>query len=372
MMRVALIVFKALPIYGIQLGNGLCRSADVHLFITEDALHLYGDFIDHKISIHPIKTRRYRDPRGILASLKIIKDIRKYGCEVAHLTLHEPIFNVLIPFIRSFPLVTTVHDVTPHIGDARTSRMLKAISDISLRHSDGLIVHGEKLRNELCSRYGIKDEDVTTIPHMNYSFYRNWEGQLAQEETNNILFFGSIWEYKGLKYLMLAEPIIAQKIEKFKITIAGKGEDFSKYHQYMRKQDHYTIVNERIPDEKVAEFFQKATVVVLPYIEASQTGIVPIAFSFGKPVVCTNVGSIPEIVDHGVNGLIVAPADPEALANAIISILQDQQLRFRLSEKAREKAYTELSWESIGERHLHVYKKTVAKHRGDTKARGSF
>jgi glycosyltransferase involved in cell wall biosynthesis len=121
---------------------------------------------------------------------------------------------------------------------------------------------------------------------MNSSFYRHWEKPGIQEETNRILFFGSIWEYKGLQYLIQAELLLAKHLDHFKIVIAGTGEEFTKYRKQMVDLNHYEIMNEYIPDERVAELFQKASVVVL-HIEASQSGVVPLAFAFGKPVVVT-------------------------------------------------------------------------------------
>ena len=79
----------------------------------------------------------------------------------------------------------------------------------------------------------------------------------------------------------------------------------------------------------MGELFQRASIVVLPYIEGSQTGIIPIAYSFKKPVIATNVGSISEVVEDGVTGFIVPPRDSHALADAIIKILKDDDLRKR-------------------------------------------
>jgi glycosyltransferase involved in cell wall biosynthesis len=358
-MRIALIAFKGLPIYGIQLANGLSKLAEVHLFLVDVAATKYAELIEPDVSLHPIRTYRYRNPAGFLVSLDIISKIKNLKCDIANLVLNEPWFNVCVPFIKSFPLITTVHDVRYHLGDRRSSIVPQWVTDLATKFSSGLIVHGAGLKSYVCQEFNLDPCLVFNIPHMNYSFYRHWEKPEVQETRNNILFFGSIWKYKGLRYLMEAEPYLSKALKEFTITIAGKGEDLTKYKRYMIDPRNYGIINDFIPDEDVAGLFQKASVVVLPYIDASQSGVVPLAFAFGKPVVVTRIGSIPELVDHGENGFIVEPRDSRALAEAIITILKDPDLKQRMSERARSKAGTELSWSRVAEMHRDAYVESV-------------
>lgn len=358
-MRVALIAFKGLPIYAIQLANGLSKLAEVHFFLADVPAAKYARSIEPRIALHPVRTRRYRNPAGLFVSLDIISKIKKYRCDVGHLVLNEPWFNVCVPFIRSFPLITTVHDVRYHLGDRRSSIVPQWVTDLATKFSSGLIVHGVGLKSYVCQEFNVDPDLVFNIPHMNLSFYRQWEQPGIQEQHNSVLFFGSIWEYKGLRYLMEAEPYLSEALKEFKITIAGKGEDLAKYRRYIIDPKNYEIINDFIPDEDVAGLFQRASVVVLPYIDASQSGVVPLAFAFGKPVVVTRVGSIPEVVDQGENGFIVEPRDSRALAQAIITILKDPNLKRTMSENARSKAETELSWSRVAGMHLDAYVETV-------------
>src|SRR5258707_5206877 len=113
---------------------------------------------------------------------------------------------------------------------------------------------------------------------------------VVQEDERLLLFFGRIWEYKGLEYLIRAEPLISARVPDVEIVIAGRGEDFEKYRHMMVDPDRFVIDNETIPDDRVARYFGESSVVVLPYIDASQSGVVPIAYSFSKPVIATTVG----------------------------------------------------------------------------------
>ena len=101
---------------------------------------------------------------------------------------------------------------------------------------------------------------------------------------------------------------------------------------------------------------------VCPYIEASQSGVLAIANAFGKPVVATNVGGIPEIVEHGKTGLLVPPCDARSLADAIVALLQDQPTREAMRRCTLQKSKAELAWANIAKRTMQVYQQAQATH----------
>ena len=105
----------------------------------------------------------------------------------------------------------------------------------------------------------------------------------------------------------------------------------------MEEHSNIEIINEYIEDDMVAELFQRASVVVLPYVEGSQSGIIPIAYSFHKPVVVTDVGSISEVVDNGITGFIIPPKDSESIAKAVSTILNNNELRKQMGENSYKK-----------------------------------
>jgi glycosyltransferase involved in cell wall biosynthesis len=223
-----------------------------------------------------------------------------------------------------------------------------------------VIVHANSARQQLIHQHHLAPESVHVIPIGVYDYYRAWADDSQAERPNTILFFGRIWKYKGLQYLIEAEPIITRAVPDARIVIAGSGEPFEKYRQAMINPDSFEVHNRHIREREVAGLFQYASVVVLPYLEASQTGVVPIAYAFGKPVVATRVGGIPEVVDHGRTGLLVPPGDPKSLAEAIIALLRNREQRMEMGRKAKEETQNRLSWSSIAERTVGVYEKALA------------
>jgi glycosyltransferase involved in cell wall biosynthesis len=168
-------------------------------------------------------------------------------------------------------------------------------------------------------------------------------------------------EYRtiSLEYLIEAEPLITKEVPDAKIVIAGKGENFKKYEDMMINRETFIVYNYRIPYKEGAELFQRCSVVVLPYIDASQSGVIPTAYGFKKPVVVTDVGSIPEIVDDGITGFIMPPKNPEAWAEVIVKLLKDEKLRREMGENAYKKLKRDLSWDKIAEKTIEVYKKAI-------------
>jgi len=157
----------------------------------------------------------------------------------------------------------------------------------------------------------------------------------------------------GIGTILEAVPDIVEQLPEFRLLIAGKGEILSEYHnlpdEYSRNIE---LTNKFVPNEDVGWFFQRSALVVVPHHRHS--GTLTIAYSFGKPVIATDIGDFEKLVEKSGAGRVVPPEDPEVLAEAIVERLSDDALRSRMGE-ASEKMATELSWETIGNKNLEVY-----------------
>ena len=166
---------------------------------------------------------------------------------------------------------------------------------------------------------------------------------------------------KGLEYLIKAEPHLRKKIKNIKIIIAGENPYFE-YDESMLSSPHYEIANQFIPNQDIPQYFRRASLVVLPYISATQSGIIPLAFAFGKPVVATSVGAIPEIVENGKTGLLVEPKNEIALAEAICKVLLNPNLLKKMSKNALRYCDDELSWDAIAQKTIKIYEELNSKY----------
>lgn len=149
------------------------------------------------------------------------------------------------------------------------------------------------------------------------------KSSLGFDETCKlILFFGYVRKYKGLDILIDAMKILVEKDASFRLLIVGEFYDSpSEYEQQIVKLNldaFVQIKNEFVPNEEVSKYYQPADVVVLPYRSATQSGILNVAYGFGKPVIVTNVGGLSEFVDDGRTGLIVEPNSAKSIAEGIM------------------------------------------------------
>jgi glycosyltransferase involved in cell wall biosynthesis len=289
--------------------------------------------------------------------MKMVKLIRAFNPDVVHLQEAHMWFNFVLPLLRKFPLVVTTHDAMLHPGDMDARKTPQWLRDRSPRRASQLIVHAPQIKESLLKRLKLPSSNVHIIPHI---MIGEPIKRQALDDEQLILFFGRIWEYKGLEYLIRAEPLVTSRFPQAKIAIAGKGEDFTRYRRMMSNPERFVICNEYISEEKRTELFSRASIVVLPYIEASQSGVIPIAYRFAKPVIATNVGGLPDMVEHGRTGYLVPPRDETALANAIIELLQNKDLRNWMGENGRVKVNTTCSPELVGKLTSSVYRQAIS------------
>jgi glycosyltransferase involved in cell wall biosynthesis len=141
------------------------------------------------------------------------------------------------------------------------------------------------------------------------------------ENKKVLLFFGYIRAYKGLMNLIEAIPYLLKEDENYFLLIVGEFyESKEKYFERIKELNigkNVLVIDEFVPNEEVGLYYSAADLVVLPYNSATQSGILNIAYGFKKPVIVTNVGGLPELVEDGKTGFIVEPHNPLALAEGI-------------------------------------------------------
>jgi alpha-maltose-1-phosphate synthase len=261
----------------------------------------------------------------------------------------------------SFPVVTTIHEpkAVPNRGVLANiaAAALQFINNKRLASlSERIIIHGEKLRSARIFTPSVRKK-IDVIPLGNFSFLKHNLPEI-QPVKDNLLFFGRIVAYKGLKYLIQAAKKAKSIIPGLTVTIAGEG-DFSSYREMVKEDDTFTILNYYIPDSKASELFQKAAVVVLPYIDGSQTGIISIASEFHKPVIASDVGNFNDMIIDGETGILIPAADIDAIEKAIIRLLRDDDLRNRMGVAAYTMTAQNLSWDVISKQIIETYQNAV-------------
>jgi glycosyltransferase involved in cell wall biosynthesis len=268
-----------------------------------------------------------------------------------------PLINVVLDAILPrVSKVLTIHDAVRHPGEE--SRVLTLLQEIAVRQSDRIITHSQYV-NDLVVARGVSASKVDAIPHGHYGYYI---GEKCPPIGNAILFFGRIKEYKGIEILLEALGYVRQVLPEVPFILAGKG-DLAPYNSRVKELSGVQMINRWIPDTEVGTIIERAAVVVLPYLEASQSGVIPLAFAAGRPVIATRVGAIEEQVQDGVNGILVPPKDARALADAIIHLLSNREKLMWMGTMAKATAACELNWDRIAELTVKSYERTLSEDR---------
>lgn len=164
-----------------------------------------------------------------------------------------------------------------------------------------------------------------------------------------LLFFGFVRKYKGLQYLLEAMKLLKEKDFKVQLWVVGDfGEDKDEYVEQIRRfeiEDQVQMVEGYVPDDEVEKYFAVSDLVVLPYLSATQSGIVQIAFGFEKPVLVTEVGGLPDVVTNGKTGYVVEPRSAEMIAEAIMDYYINKRREAFVSQIEKEK--DRFSWKTF-------------------------
>jgi glycosyltransferase involved in cell wall biosynthesis len=359
--KVALIHF-CFEDYTIELANSLWELVDLTLIQPQKVSTFCRDSLNPNIRVIEFEKPRIRDPRNLTSMSALMQIVRDIQPDLVHVQeTNDPWYDLTLLFNKLPPLVTTIHDVFRHPGDKQNIFGADYTKRICFYKSAQLIVHAESLKQTLIQQFRVPEPIINVLPHGELgSLYRyRAKSEPIEREPYTLLFFGRIWPYKGLKYLLEAMPLIATKFPEIKLIIAGKGEDFEQYFPAEYNFQNLEILNEFIPPAQVASIFQRSTIAVLPYIESSQSGVASLAYGMGTLVVASAIGGLQELIRSEQDGLLVPPGNVEALAAVIVRLLGDFQLQQQLQTAAFDRCHQDLNWKNIAAQTVEVYNQAL-------------
>jgi glycosyltransferase involved in cell wall biosynthesis len=255
---------------------------------------------------------------------------------------------------RDLRVIAILDNVKPH----ERWPLGKLITQMGLGAMDGFVAQSRAVEADFRALLpGVPESRIRFAAHPTYDFdvepppdAATARRELGIRESKVVLFFGFIKAYKGLMVLLDAVPKLRALLgPDFRVLVVGDFyEDATPYHERIAAlgiADRLTLVSGYVPNEEVPRFFTAADVVVLPYLSATQSGIVQIAYRYDRPVVTTNVGGLPEFVTEGVTGYMVPPGDPAALAGAIARFYREADREAMARAIAARRAET--SWAAL-------------------------
>ena len=364
--------------YTSYFARGLSRYADITLYCFSQispnitgAAKLNGIklvFIDKKLP------RGYSSVRGIIRVFMlffiIFNALIRSKYDIVHIQDYLPTFFLFIPLLklRKKRIYWTIHDLdifslwdrmfATGISGRLQILFRKIVTQPALtgKYTDRILVHALAHKQQLMAKK-VDGKKIHVIRQFDYQYLREFSNNNPVDfkfdlENNSILFFGNIAPWKGIDTLIKAATIVINKIgPNFNLVIAGKpypGFEGMHFFEKIHEIDPRCIklINRYITSSEIPNLVGKSSFLVLPYdnhFQYSSSGIIPLSYTFAKPVIVSNVQSLVEYVEHGKTGLIFDINDSEQLANCMIDLIQNNSKCLQMGHNAYQKMIREMS-----------------------------
>lgn len=340
---------------GFDLPNGFQKKEILEKILIENNINDISQSKKYKLFIY--YNLKFRSLKNFFLSWKLAMVLKKY--DIIHFTGEDGVLPQLIFILRLFnkKMIFNIHDFYPHSGE-NTSLFNKLFRKYLVQSKYNIVIHNKCDFNKIVNENPSKRNKINYIPIGSIELYKGFCGTSNMELNelqSDILFFGRIAAYKGIQYLVKATEIVMSSIPNIKVTIAGSGDydfDISLYTNH----PNFSIINTFLSNGVLADLIANTKIVVCPYTDATQSGVALTAFAFNKPIIASNVGGFVDVIKHGVNGLLVPPKDSEKIAEAILYLLNNDNLLEEMKQNIIDlKTNGENAWEKISEKYIKLY-----------------
>ncbi len=343
------------PRYTLELARALMRRRDieVHLSVSKDS-ELIDEF--RALNIPMLEVKTYKSlVSAFFMTLNVLSTRRRFfhylqanRIQVVDSTMAHLWSRFVVPAVlkSGAVLLNTVHDAVLHPGEQGG---LKSWFYQPFRPAHAYIALSNYVAQQLCDVYAIAPDRVSVIPlgPLSDPVTRVPDGP-SRTGPLRLLFFGRILRYKGLERLIEAYGMLRAEGQQISLQITGSG-DLGDVIAAVTALADITVDNKWVPEDEMEGVFSQADVIILPYLESSQSGVIASAFATGVPAIGTPIGGLPEQITHGVNGLLTADTSPAALACEIRKLAGDGALLAKLREGALRTAQQQFSWDKISD-----------------------
>jgi len=352
------------PVYSLEMAKALAEShrCELQVIVSSSSKNIinWKECFDNNknVDFHIVDTYKHT----ILGVLKTkLFDLKKKQ-NIVDLILNFESDVLYVPFgliwasyiykciNKQVEILSTIHDPHPHESFFWGFKWFifdNFVGNESINNVNRIIILNKKDVEYVKNKF---HKPVTVIPHASFNYYVK---ALNENSTlkYTIGFIGRIEHYKGLDILIDAFEKISRN--DLKLIVAGCGSIDRFTADKIAANNNITVINRYIKDEEFQELFNQIDFVVLPYKRASQSGVIPMSFAFGKTVISTKVGALGEQVPCG-TGLLVEP-NAESISRAICQLYKDPQQIFVLGAAAKKYAETELTWAHSAKLLLNIF-----------------
>ncbi len=333
------------------------ENHDVHVITSLDE-GLPKESADNGFHVHRISRQKLGYVEAILFWARTFLLIRNIKPDIVH--VQTVVFG--IPGVLAKWLLRKPYIVWGRGSDIYMSWPFKRIiSQLVLRNAGAVVALTGDMKREMqkvCNR------DITVIPNgIDLDGFQGITRQEArgemqiEEDKKVIIFVGRLSPVKGVKYLIQALDILRHKETSIKLLIVGDGEQRDELVDQVAKLDierYITFIGE-VSNEQVPKYMATSDIFVLPSLSEGFPNVCLEAMASGLPVIATKVGGLVEIIRDGQNGFLVNPETPREIAEKISLLLEDDELRERISSNNMEMV-KDYSWQVVVRRLEKVYR----------------
>lgn len=343
------------PVYSLEMAKALSQieECELQVIVSDGVGNLEAwktAFADSDVQLNIIKAYN-RTKLSVFIQffnyyrkLHVLNLIMNYNPDV----LYVPFGLMWSRFIYSLlpkriKIVSTIHDVRPHDRFNLAEKISGLLTIGARKYVDGYVILNQKDKPLVEEKY---KKPVTVIPHASFSYYFNKHNATNNHHINyRIGFFGRIEPYKGID--LLVDAFEKSDIKNLRLLIAGSGSIDPYLKQRILNNERIELINRYIADDEFQPFLDSVDFVVLPYKRASQSGVIPMCFAYGKTVIATNVGALIEQVPKGTG--IITEAESCAICKKINYLYENENLILEYGHNAKQFAEEELSWHKSAE-----------------------
>jgi glycosyltransferase involved in cell wall biosynthesis len=322
-----------------------------------DAVPMERCYVINRISNHPFH------PSNILLQYKLLRFILELNPDVIHFN-NLIYFNHFYLFLFRTSVIISIHDPFPHSGEesdalSLSSRIYRFLNKKLVRKH---LLYNDTMVEAYARSRGISRDRIITSRLGPYDYLRSIRGGVIANQCD-FLFFGRIQKYKGIDLLLEAFKLVLEKAPGARLLIAGSGSFWFDIESYAIPAENLVVCNRFIPGSELADMIEAASVVVCPYRDATQSGVVMSAYAFCKPVIVTDVGALREVVEDGTTGRIVPPNDANALSLAMLDFLHGESSHRNWHGSIHRHFYEqEGSWNHITSKLIVKYRNALGNH----------
>lgn len=359
-MEVLLVTFSSsggMAQYSAEMANSISEYAEVSVMAPECGE--VRDLLNNSVRYCPIKEKYLAVCTAPTLLARVYQRIKAHNPEIVHFPTYGSNFRSILlpPLIRETPIIANLHDPNPHSG--MKINLIELLKRASIRYLDRVIVHGPHSASQVTDM-NYPEEDIRIIPHGLFTHFI--QNQPVTSDQDKVLIFGKIRPNKGYDRLPEIASIVAENILGVEFIVAGSlgkarqldDKELDKITMGLNSHDNIKFINGYIPTDEVQNYFDEAKVALLPYYDATQSGVALTAYALETPMVATAVGDMSDMIYKDQTGILANPQSSTDIASKIVRLLQDSTLHSELVANIQESQH-KYHWENVGQSVFKVY-----------------